>query len=133
VGPSVYLGEQVDNNLHTTHNTYTNLDDCITDSIYSIRSTLAGQKREINGSNKERLQDVLVPILFARIHTRLGKPKPKTIQILLDSGASASIFNLIYVNKLRLKHNKTTTWTTVAGNFTTKNSKSTVHYARIIR
>ncbi len=64
MGPSVYLGEQVDNS-NRTHNTYTNLDDCITDSLYSIRSTLAGQKREINGSNKERPQNDLVPILFA--------------------------------------------------------------------
>jgi hypothetical protein len=49
----------------------------------------------------------------------MGKPKPKTIRILLDSGASASIFNLKYMTKLRLKRNETTTWTTAAGNFTT--------------
>ena len=49
----------------------------------------------------------------------MGKPKPLTIQILLDSGASASIFNIKYLNKLRLKHNQTTTWTTAAGNFMT--------------
>ena len=64
MGPSVYLGDQVDNS-NRTHNTYTNLDDCITASLYSIRSTLAGQKRDINGSNKERPQNDLVPILFA--------------------------------------------------------------------
>jgi hypothetical protein len=85
--------------------------------MYSIRSTLAGHKRDNNG--QERVQNDLVPILFARIRTRLGKPKPQTIRILLDSGASASIFNIKYLNKLRLKRNQTTTWTTAAGNFTT--------------
>ena len=85
--------------------------------MYSIRSTLAGHKRSSNG--QEKVQSDLVPILFARIRTRLGKPKPQTIRILLDSGASASIFNIKYLNKLRLKHNQTTTWITAAGNFTT--------------
>jgi hypothetical protein len=69
--------------------------------MYSIRSTLAGHKRSSNG--QEKVQSDLVPILFARIRTRLGKPKPQTIRILLDSGASASIFNIKYLNKLRLK------------------------------
>ena len=115
----MYLGEQVDNLVDNENKVYTSLDNCITDSIYSIRSTLAGQKRTLNGFNKEKPQNDLVPILFARIRTRLGKPRPKTIRILLDSGASASIFNLKYVNKLRLKRNETTTWTTAAGNFTT--------------
>jgi predicted aspartyl protease len=85
--------------------------------MYSIRSTLAGHKRNNNG--QPRVQNDLVPILFARIRTGMGKPKPKTIRILLDSGASASIFNMKYLSKLRLKRNQTTTWTTAAGNFTT--------------
>ena len=85
--------------------------------MYSIRSTLAGHKRSNNG--QEKVQNDLVPIVFARIRTRLGKPKPQTIRILLDSGASASIFNIKFLNKLHLKRNQTTTWTTAAGNFTT--------------
>ncbi len=85
--------------------------------MYSIKSTLAGHKQSNNG--QEKVNNDLVPILFARIHTRLGKPRPQTIQFLLDSGTSASIFNIKYLNKLRLKRNQTTTWTTAAGNFTT--------------
>jgi hypothetical protein len=87
--------------------------------MYSIRSTLAGHKRNSGGNNQTRIQSDLVPILFARICTSMGKPKPRTIRILLDSGASASIFKLKYLTKLRLKCNETTMWTTAAGNFTT--------------
>jgi hypothetical protein len=86
-GPTVYLREQAKNS-YSLNNIYTNLDDCITDSIYSIRSTLAGQKQNINGTNRERPLNDLVPILFAIIWTTLGKPKPRTSWILLDLSTS---------------------------------------------
>jgi hypothetical protein len=98
---------------------YNSIDDCMTDSMYSSRSTLTGHKRTSEGDGKERIQINLVPILFVRIHTSMGKSKPKTIQILWDLGASTSpIFKLKYFTKLGLKCNKTTTRTTAAGNFT---------------
>jgi hypothetical protein len=45
---------------------------------------------------KEKIVNHLVPILFARICTSTGIIEPKTIRILLDLGASASIYNLKY-------------------------------------
>jgi hypothetical protein len=85
--------------------------------MYSIsRSTLAGNKQNSEGNNQTRIQSDLVPILFARICTSMGKPETRTIRILLDLGASASIFKLKYLSKLRLKRKETTMWTTAAGN-----------------
>ncbi len=75
------------------------------------------------------VQNDLVPILFARIRTRMGKPKPQAIRILLDLGASASIFNIKYLNRLPLRRNQTTTWTTAAGNFMTSRTTK-VHSLR---
>jgi hypothetical protein len=102
--------------LNRIHSTHKSLDDCITDSIYSIRSTLAGHK--IISDGEERAQSDLVPIIFARIRTSLGRPKQLTIRILLDCGTSVSIFNIRYMAKVRLKTNETTTWPAAAGNFT---------------
>ena len=45
----------------------------------------------------------LVTILFGEINTSLGKAKFQQIKILLDSGASSTIVNEIFVNNLRLK------------------------------
>jgi hypothetical protein len=62
-------------------------------------------------------------MVFVTFNTSRGKPKPITIQALLDSGASASLILKKFVRKLKLKMSKlSTTWTTTAGDLTT-NSK----------
>ena len=51
-----------------------------------------------------------------RFNTRKGKPKPVTLKVLLDSGASESVILEKYTLKLRVKKAKTsTTWVTPGG------------------
>ena len=57
--------------------------------------------------------------MFARIRTRHGDPKPKTLKVLLDTGASSTIINEKHVRKLRQKNDSNTQWGTAAGTFTT--------------
>ena len=90
------------------------LDECINQSLYSIRSTLLGHPPK-----KRRKMEQLVPIVFGRMRTRLGNPKPVDIRILLDSGASSSIVRQDLVKKLRLQKDSSTVWNTAAGPFTT--------------
>ena len=81
-------------------------------------STIVNKNNE-RPTKRSRLTHT-VPILFGRIRTRLGKLKtPKDIRILLDSGGSGCIIKREFVKKLRLKHDKTTEWTTAGGNFST--------------
>ncbi len=55
-------------------------------------------------------------IVFARLRTSLGKPQPKTIKVLLDSGASETIIKQELVSKLcHRKLNQSIKWTTAAG------------------
>jgi hypothetical protein len=62
-------------------------------------------------------------MVFVTFNTSRGKPKPVTIQALLDSGASASLIHKKFARKLKLKMSKSsTTWTTTAGDLT-MNSK----------
>ena len=62
------------------------LDNCIDDAVYSIRSTLAG-----HASSKRQKVEHTMPITFGRIQTSPGKPKPATIKVLIDTGASKTI------------------------------------------
>ena len=72
---------------------------------YIPRSTLIGHKRKQN--NLKSVEDTdLAPILYGRLCTGLEQPNPRTVKILLDSGASASIIKAQYVQKLCLKKNK---------------------------
>ena len=88
----------------------------VVEESYSIRSTLAGQP-----PLKKRLKrEHNVPIVFARLRTSLGKPKPVWIRILLDSGASGCIINKKLVKKLRQNTTKKSSWNTAAGVFQTE-------------
>lgn len=95
--------------------TYDNLDKCITESVYSIRRTLAGH----SPPRKKQKLDQTCPITFGKVRTHLGKPKPVTIKILFDTGASATIGQYEALKNLRLKREAGTEWTTAAGNMTT--------------
>jgi hypothetical protein len=62
-------------------------------------------------------------MVFVTFNTSRGKPKPVTIQALLNSGASGSLIHKKFARKLKLKMSKSSTnWTTAAGDLTT-NSK----------
>ena len=93
---------------------YTSLDECLDDSIYTIRRTLAGRHKKIKATHAN------TPITFGKIKYGLGKPRLKTIRILFDSGASKSIlFTKKDTKKFRLKKDSTTKWATIAGEITT--------------
>ena len=94
--------------------TYNTLDDCIDDAVYSILSTLA-----CHPSSKRQK---VMHITFSRIQTSPGKPKPVTIKILIDTGASKTIVKYQHTHKL--KHSKDyeekqTHFETTAGTFST--------------
>jgi Aspartyl protease len=61
------------------------------------------------------------PLAFARFNTKLGKPAPVTIRVLLDSGASEWLINAKYVKHLRVKKasKSSTVWSTPAGEMKT--------------
>ena len=61
------------------------------------------------------------PMAFARVNTRRGKPKPVTTRALLDSGASETLINKKYVQKLKIKRdqNSSTVWSTPGGEMKT--------------
>lgn len=60
-----------------------------------------------------------MPITFGRIRTSPGKPKPATIKILVDSGASTTIITAPFVKKLRSYEEKESHFQTTAGTFCT--------------
>ena len=60
-----------------------------------------------------------MPLTFAQLNTSLGKPKPITIQVLLDSGGSRTVIWSSLATKLRKKKITPTSWSTMAGNVTT--------------
>jgi predicted aspartyl protease len=60
-----------------------------------------------------------MPITFGRIRTSMGKPKPATIKVLIDSGASKTIVTAHHVQKLRSYEEKETRFQTTAGTFLT--------------
>ena len=75
------------------------LDGIIDQSIYSIRKRLAGQLNK----NDTKIPS-LIPMLFGIINTKLGTPKGKKIRILLDSGASGTMYKtLLLRNYVLLK------------------------------
>ena len=93
---------------------YTSLDECLDDSIYTIRRTLAGHHKKTKAIHAN------TPITFGKIKYGLGKPKLKSIRILFDSGASKSIlFTKEDTKKFRLRKDNTTKWATIAGEITT--------------
>ena len=60
-----------------------------------------------------------MPITFGRIRTSMGKPKPATIKILVDTGSSKTIVTAQFVQKLRSYEEKETHFQTTAGTFLT--------------
>ena len=49
----------------------------------------------------------------------MGKPKPATIKILIDSGASKTLTTIKFVKKSRINEEKETHFQTTAGTFLT--------------
>ena len=75
-------------------------------------STLRGHQ---HFNRKRRKTTHLVPTTFALLQTRRGKEKYESIQVLLDSGASATVVDACLVKKLRVSTRSKTTWKTAAG------------------
>ncbi len=95
------------------------LDSCINASNEPEQCSIADivrgqpQKKKVKTTN-------IKPIAFVRFNTKLGKPKPITIKVLLDSGASESVIKEKHCKNLRVKKDsKKTTWTTPGGTLTT--------------
>ena len=55
-----------------------------------------------------------MPITFGRIQTSMGKPKPATIKILADTGASKTTVTARFVQKLRSYEKQETHFQTTA-------------------
>jgi hypothetical protein len=69
---------------------------------YIPRSTLIGHKLKRNYLQSVKNID-LAPIVYGRLCKGLEHPNPRTVKIILDSSASASIIQYKYVEKLCLK------------------------------
>ena len=90
-----------------------NLDSNLTKTLYRL-----GQ--HLDRRNAKKTQTPLKrAIAFGLLNTSLGKPKMKTIRILCDTGATATIVKHNLVKKLRQKREKPTSWNTPAGMFKT--------------
>lgn len=78
--------------------------------------TSLGQRKD---TNKTGAKD-LVPVLNAVIQTKRGDSKGTRIRILVDSGASGSLINKKFVTRLKTRKDDTTSWSTTAGQFKTR-------------
>ena len=59
--------------------------------------------------NSKRIKsDQHVPMSFGLMRTRLGKPEPVTVKILIDTGSSKSSVEESLYGKLQMKDDKTT-------------------------
>ena len=110
---------------------FSSLDNCLNANFQyeSMRSRLASHSK-LTKKNSERSND-LVPIVFGKVIPTLiplikqvqnvrKVRKEKTVKILLDSGASASIVHHSYVAKNAFVKNQTKQeWATMAGTFKT--------------
>ena len=66
------------------------------------------------------------PIAFLRLNTRRGKPKPATLKVLLDSGASESVLDAKWTKNLRIKTAASShKWSTPSGGMTTNKTAKT--------
>jgi hypothetical protein len=91
--------------------------------LLSISDLIHGQQKLAGNPKKHRKAKDLKPMVFVTFNTSHGKPKPVTIQVLLNSGASGSLIHKKFARKLKLKMSKSSTnWTTAAGGVMT-NSK----------
>ena len=98
---------------------HNSLDQCIDSAsakeFYSLAQLIRGHPHK-----KQKVTDVK-PIVFARLNSHLGKPKPITLKCLLDSGASGSLIAAKHAANLRKKLNSgpKTVWTTPSGTMST--------------
>jgi hypothetical protein len=91
--------------------------------LMSISTLIHGCQNPTGNPKKHRKSKDLKPMVFITFNTSRGKPKPVTIQVLLNSGASRSLIHKKFARKLKLKTSKSSTkWTTAAGDLT-MNSK----------
>lgn len=82
----------------TTTTRYTLLDRCLNESFALFAQDYTpNSEMDVSKSN-------LVPLTLGRINTRLGKPKLKTIRVLLDSGRSSTVIQKEFVKNLCVKH-----------------------------
>jgi hypothetical protein len=89
----------------------------------STSTLIRGCQNPAGNPKKHRKAKQLKPIVFVTFNTSCGKPKPVTIQALLDSGASGPHIHKKFARKLKLKTSKSSMkWTTTAGDLT-MNSK----------
>ena len=77
---------------------------------------------------RRKTEEHFVPIVFADLNIRLGTKKIKTIRVLLDSGASATIVQYELVKKLRIKKDVKANWATMNGVFSTE-GKAKIEFA----
>ena len=82
------------------------------------------KRKRLDNDTKEQLP--LQPVLFGRLRVSRANQefKVKTIRILIDSGASATIINNDLVKHLPTLNGKPTNWITPAGNFQTDSTVS---------
>lgn len=123
--------------------TYDTLDSCIDDALlespdlFSIARLIRGQ--DVRPNKKQKIDD-LRPITFVTFNSRLGKAKPIRLRALLDSGGSGSLICAKHTKHLRVRTtaNSATTWTTPAGELSTKGTctaqfrLSELHHDRVI-
>jgi len=85
---------------------YNSLDQCINNSFLNKNKQHLFCRNIVKGvldrPSKCRGVDNIAPILFSRLKTcNKGKPKPKSVRILLDCRGSASIINKEHTTKLK--------------------------------
>ena len=78
--------------------TYSELDKCLNESL----ALLSVCRDRMNKDYTEAVAD-LVPVTFGRLNLSKGKPQPKNIRILLDSGSTQTIMCKHLAKKLRTK------------------------------
>ena len=94
--------------------TYSNLDECLNESLALLSVRGDSHKKDYTKTVAD-----LVPVTFGRLNLSKGKPQPKNIKILLDSGSSGTLMCENLAKKLRVKRSSTTKWKTMAGTVST--------------
>ena len=87
--------------------------------MFSISNLIRGHDK--SPSKKAKFTDEK-PVVFVRLNTSLGKVRPKTLRVLLDSGSSGTLIAAEHVSKLRVKKDTKgqTAWSTPGGQLMTK-------------
>ena len=106
--------------LNVSDEEFDSLDECInaarnnSKEMFAIADLIRGRGKP--PPQKRRKNSDLKPLVFARFNTKLGKPAPVTLRVLLDSGASGTLVAEEHAKKLRLKKTSArTVWTTPGG------------------